>query len=136
MSGKTACVLAVLVLLLTPAQAAQPAPPDLAVVRVALAGTWQSTDDTKFTRELDADGRATDRYEGDESATATGRWLLFFGGTAPVGITTRKLEPNVVYLLLEENGDRLLFALAAMNRSELKMIYLERGNLLSFVRLK
>jgi hypothetical protein len=112
------------------------APPDTAAIRVALAGTWQSTDDTKFTRELDADGRAADRYEGDVSATTPGRWIVFLGSAAPPGVAGRKLEPNVVYLKLDQNGDQLLFAIMAMSRSELRMIYLERGNLLSFVRLK
>ena len=121
-----------------PAGAAPPpqGPPNIAVVRTALAGTWQSTDDTRFTRELDADGQAADRYEGDTSATTPGRWIVFLGSAAPPGVAGRKLEPNGVYLKLDQNGDQLLFALVAMSSSELKMIYLERGNLLSFVRLK
>jgi hypothetical protein len=121
-----------------PAHAAQPAaPPDLNMVRTALAGTWQSTDDTKFTRELDADGKAIDRYDGDTSATTGGRWTIFFGNKPPAGTTTgRAFQPDVVYLRLDQNGDVLLFALAGLSRSDMKMVYLERGNLLSFVRLK
>jgi hypothetical protein len=112
------------------------APPDIAVVRADLTGTWQSTDDTKFTRELDTDGRAADRYEGDNSETTPGHWTVFLGNAAPANVTGRKLVPNGVYLELDQNGDRLLFGLVGLSRSELKMIYLERGNLLSFVRLK
>jgi hypothetical protein len=119
-----------------PAGAAQPAPkPDLATLRTALAGTWQSTDDTKFTRELDADGKAVDRYEGDASATTPGHWIIFFGNKPPAG-TARAFQPDVVYLRLDQNGDVLLFALEGLSRSDMKMVYLERGNLLSFVRLK
>ncbi|HTW36024.1 MAG TPA: hypothetical protein VMD53_15505 [Rhizomicrobium sp.] len=119
------------------AHAAQPgSPPDLNMVRTVLAGTWQSTDDTKFTRELDADGKAVDRYEGDASATTPGRWMLFLGSKPPVGTAGRAFQPDVVYLRLEQNGDVLLFALAGLSRSDMKMVYLERGNLMSFVRLK
>jgi hypothetical protein len=118
------------------AQAAQPAPPpDLAQLRVALAGTWQSTDDTKFTREFDPDGKAVDRYEGDASATTPGHWAIFLGNKPPAG-TTRAFQADVVYLRLEQNGDVLLFAITGLSRSDMKMVYLERGNLLSFVRLK
>jgi hypothetical protein len=117
--------------------AAQPAaPPDLNVLRTALAGTWQSTDDTKFTRELDADGKAVDRYDGDASATTSGHWTLFLGNKPPVGTAGRAFQPDVVYLRLDQNGDVLLFALAGLTHSDMKMVYLERGNLLSFVRLK
>ena len=120
------------------AHAAPPAaPPDLNVLRTALSGTWQSTDDTKFSRELDADGKAVDRYEGDASATTAGHWTLFYGNKPPTGTTTgRAFQPDVVYLRLDQNGDVLLFALAGLSRSDMKMVYLERGNLLSFVRLK
>ena len=120
------------------ASAAPPAAaPDLNVLRTAIAGTWQSTDDTRFTRELDADGKAVDRYEGDASATTPGRWTLFMGSKPPTGTTTGKaFQPDVVYLRLDQNGDVLLFALAGLSRSDMKMVYLERGNLLSFVRLK
>lgn len=118
------------------AGASQPAPPTLEAVRAALVGTWQSTDDTRFTRELDADGSAADRYEGDASATTTGHWALFLGSNAPKNLVGQKLEPGGFYLKLDENGDQLLFALVGLTRSDLKMIYLARGNLLSFVRLK
>jgi len=138
MGGLAARIVALFLILVAPASAAQPnpAPPNLAVVHAMLAGTWQSTDDTKFTRELDADGRSADRYEGDESGTAVGSWTLFLGSAAPRALAGRKFEPNGVYLLLDQNGDQLLFALVTLSPQELRMIYLERGNVLSFVRLK
>ncbi|HKD20855.1 MAG TPA: hypothetical protein VKB71_02525 [Rhizomicrobium sp.] len=118
------------------APAAKAALPDLATLKTAIVGTWQSTDDPKFSRELAADGQAIDRYEGDESATARGHWLLFLGSAPPAGTTGRTFQRDVFYLRLDENGDVLLFALAGLSRSDMKMVYLERGNLLSFVRLK
>ena len=133
-----ASLLALASLFALPARAADAAkaPPDLATLKTAVIGTWQSLDDPKFSRELAADGQAVDRYEGDESATTRGHWLMFLGSAPPAGAAGRKFEPNVVYLRLDENGDVLLFALAGLSRSDMKMVYLERGNLLSFVRLK
>ena len=118
------------------ADAPKAALPDLATLKTAIVGTWQSLDDPKFTRELAADGKAIDRYEGDESATARGHWLMFLGSAPPAGSTGRAFQKDVFYLRLDENGDVLLFALAGLSRSDMKMVYLERGNLLSFVRLK
>jgi hypothetical protein len=129
--------LALALLFACAAHAAAPAaPPDLATIRAAIAGTWQSLDDPKFTREFASDGKAVDRYEGDESATTTGHWMIFLGSAPPAGTAGRAFQRDVVYLRLDQNGDVLLFALAGLSRSDMKMVYLERGNLLSFVRLK
>jgi hypothetical protein len=129
--------LALALLFAFPASAADAAkPPDLATLQPAVVGTWQSLDDPKFTRELAADGKVVDRYEGDESATGRGHWLMFLGSAPPPGTTGRAFQKDVVYLRIDENGDVLLFALAGLSRSDMKMVYLERGNLMSFVRLK
>jgi hypothetical protein len=130
-------VLALALLFAVSAKAAGPAPPpDIKAVSAALAGLWQSADDPKFTREFDLDGNSVDRYEGDASESISGHWTIFLGSAPPSGVTGHRFQPNVVYLRLDQNGDVLLFALAALSRSELKMVYLERGNLLSFLRLK
>ncbi|MGB8363495.1 MAG: hypothetical protein ACLQUZ_15150 [Rhizomicrobium sp.] len=111
-------------------------PPNLATLGAALAGTWQSMSDPKLTREFDTDGKTVERYEGDESATTPGRWMLFLGKLPPAGLAGHTFLPNVVYVRLEQNGDVLLFALVGLSRSDMKMVYLERGNVLSFARLK
>lgn len=135
----TAPVLALYALLLAgvaiAADAPPPALPDLAVIHTALVGTWQSQNDTKLTREFDADGRTVERYEGDDSATNIGRWALFYGKSPPPGFSGQKFEDKVVYLKIDQNGDVLLFALAGLTRSDMKMVYLERGNVMSFARL-
>lgn len=118
------------------ADAAPPGPADIPAIRAALAGTWQSLDDTRFSRELDADGRSADRYEGEPGDGIVGTWSVFLGASPPPGMSAQKLKPDVVYLRLQQNGDSLLFALAALSRSDMKMVYLERGNILSFTRLK
>jgi hypothetical protein len=116
--------------------AAPPAPPDLAAIRIALAGTWQSYDDPKFTREFDANGAAADRYEGDSSGTVLGHWMVFLSNAPPRGSDIRNLQPDVVYLRLDENDDQLLFAVTGLSHSDMKMVYLQRGNVLRFMRLK
>ncbi len=55
-----------------------------------IIGTWRSDTDPKFTREFSADGMATDRYEGEASATWTGTASVVDAtnlqiGTVPVG---------------------------------------------------
>lgn len=117
------------------ADAPPAASPDLAVISAALVGTWQSLNDTKLTREFDADGKTIERYEGDESATNFGRWTAFLGRSPPPGLAGRHFEDKVVYLMIDQNGDVLLFALAGLTRSDMKMIYLERGNMMAFARL-
>lgn len=113
-----------------------PAPPSLSAIAGALVGTWQSTDDTRFTREFDPGGHAIDRYDGDASATTEGHWLVFVGSSPPKGLAGQTLDPKAYYLELDQNGDQLVFGLVTLSRAELKMIYLTRGNLLAFVRLK
>jgi len=135
--GRLIATLLVFAFLAGSAAGAESEAPTIDGVRSVLVGTWQSTDDTKFTREFDADGNSADRYEGDASATTIGRWTLFRGSDAPKNLAAaQKLEAGVFYLKLDENGDQLLFALAGLSRSDLKMVYLARGNLLSFIRLK
>jgi hypothetical protein len=132
--------LALTLFLCAPAAGAAGAPqasaPNLATLGAALAGTWQNLGDTRLTREFDADGRTVERYEGDESATTPGRWALFLGNAPPPELSGRKFDPNIIYLKLGQNGDVLLYALVGLSRSDMKMVYLERGNILSFARLK
>jgi len=109
--------------------------PSLDSVRHALAGTWQSIDDTRLERELDPDGTATDRYEGDSSA-AHGRWLVFQSDAPPPEAKGHKLSPGDYYLEIQENGDVLLFVLKELSSQSLSLVYLERGNTISFTRLK
>jgi hypothetical protein len=131
-------LLALFVLSVAPAGAGQSADarPDLDSIRSALAGTWQRSDDTKFTREFDPDGQAIDRYEGDGSATTPGTWIVFSGSAAPRSAAGYKMSPNGIYLELDQNGDQLLFALVGLSRSELRIVSLVQGTALTFVRLK
>jgi len=112
--------------------------PSLAVFRQALVGTWQDLNNTRFTREFDADGTSVRGVDGDPSAAATGHWRLFEGSAVPAGLAGfgRKFDPAGFYVEIDESGDTLLFALLNISRDSLQMVYLERGNTLSFGRLK
>jgi hypothetical protein len=112
------------------------APPDPASVRASLAGTWQNVDDPRLTREFDADGQTTERYEGDRNGTVSGDWSVFLGKAPPPGYMGHGLVANTVYLKVDQNGDELLFALVGLGQADLRMVYLAQGNLVSFMRLK
>jgi len=116
--------------------AAAPAPSiTLDDVRQALVGTWQSADDTRFTRELDANGRSVDRYEGDTSATARGEWAVFTGKTAPADFAPFKPAPTGVYLELKENDDVMLYAVSAISLSAIDLLFLQGNKTQRFTRL-
>jgi len=129
-----ACAIA-LVTLILPAGIATAAPP-LAAVRQALVGTWQNLADTRFTREMDADGSVTDRYEGNHDDAIRGDWIIFAGSAPPTDAAGRKFAADAVYLELRQNGDTLFFGLTDLTTQSLRMVYLESGNQLSFARIK
>ncbi len=112
------------------------AAPSLDAMRHMLAGTWQSTNDARFTRELDADGTAIDRYKGDASATDKGTWMLFPGSAPPPDAKDKTLTPTSTYLEIKEGDDALFFEIDSVSPKALSMFYIERGNRLAFIRAK
>lgn len=113
-----------------------PPEPTLAGVQRLIPGTWQSTDDAKFTREFDANGQAADRYQGDKSADMNGTWQLFRGDSPPTKFAGKTdYVSDAIYLAVTEGGDTQLFAIDGIDARSLDMIYLDRGNTLSFKRI-
>jgi hypothetical protein len=110
--------------------------PPLDAVRHALVGTWQNNEDTRFTREFAADGTAIDRYADDPRSAAKGTWTVFDGNAPPAEAKSYPMIPQATYLEIRQNGDVLIYGLANLTTQSLDMIYLERGNRLSFARLK
>jgi hypothetical protein len=126
-----------LLLLTGAARAADPAPVmTLDAIKVFIAGTWQSDADTKLTRELDTDGTAIERHDGDEGETTRGTWLLFSGSAPPPEAARHKFSAKGIYIELKQQGDVLLYELVRADRQSLDLIYLERDSALSFSRLK
>lgn len=100
----------------------------------ALIGTWRSTEDSKFTREFRVDGSVIDKYEGDEKATSTGIWyhIIYperesFEFSGPIGAT---------FIKLAFDGEPFYFEVSDRTENSLTLIYLTRGNLLHFTRVK
>ena len=70
------------------------------------------------------------------SDAARGSWSIFTGNAPPPEAKGRPFAPQATYLEIRQNGDVLLFGLMALSSQGLQMVYLERGNQLSFTRLK
>jgi hypothetical protein len=125
-----------LILLALPSGAAGAPQPTLESVQRALIGTWQSLGDTRFTRELDADGKAADRYDGAPNDVIAGRWSAFLGSAPPKAAQGRKLIADAFYVELDQQGDVLIFAVAALNAQSLQLYNVDRGDMLSFSRFR
>lgn len=108
--------------------------PDLAlVVSESIVGTWQSVDDKKFLREFKANGTSIDYYDGKVSSTDT--WKAF---TIDKPLPTyAPLEKDTPYVqLMTEENMALNFKVTKLTPDELELVYLDRGGMLTFTRIK
>lgn len=102
----------------------------------ALVGMWRSKDDSKFTREFRADGTITDRYEGEESATSSGTFMVFTSTmTKPEGVMF-DLDADVAYIRAIMDGEGYNFRVSSVSANELELIYMDRGGMLRFERVQ
>jgi hypothetical protein len=75
-----------------------------------VAGTWRSTTDAKFTREISTDGIITDRYEGDASAGMSGGWSAVDLMTETVpGIPAASLTGKTVIKVVWADGTDITY---------------------------
>ena len=104
----------------------------------AMNGTWKSKEDTKFTREFNADGTVTDRYEGDASATMTGTYMFVDAGVeTDLPVPAANLAGTKVIKTTWPDGTILYFAVQSVTATDLALINLSgRGNILSFTRVQ
>ena len=100
-----------------------------------MIGTWQNNGDTRFTRELDANGRAFDRVLGEEGDTVPGTWALFVGNAPPKKFANAKLDPGGIFLEIDRDGDAYLYQLVRVSRSDMQMIDLEQKLMIVYTRL-
>ena len=107
---------------------------EIAAVSQAMLGTWQSTDDPKFTRQFNDDGTVIDLYAGQPAATAHGTWDAFMS-TAPDTEFSGTLAPGIVYIKLVEGGQPMFFSIVTAAGDTLQMTYLDRGSQLNFTRI-
>ena len=108
--------------------------------RGSVVGVWRSSDDAKFTREFGADGTIVDRYEGDDSATAVGTWMVVDPAQEPqeaLGAPAENLAGMTVLKLTFSDGVILYAAVNALTETELRLINVSgRGNILSFTKVQ
>ncbi len=100
-----------------------------------LVGTWRSREDSKFTREFYADGSFVDRYEGNAAATQPGEWRRASKAEVEASLAG-SLEAGMDYLILTIDGEIYNFGLVDLTPTALELVYLDRGNTLSFTKVK
>lgn len=118
------------------AETPAPATVSLDAVRQEMVGTWQSSADTRFTREFDADGRAFDRMLGADDDLVPASWRLFAGTAPPGRFASLKLDAKGVYLEIDRPDDMQLFKLVSVSSSDLQMIDMGQRVLVEYLRLK
>ena len=102
-----------------------------------MVGTWRSTDDARAMVEIRADGTWIDSYVGEPSATATSHWLLFSGAKPPKAAAGETLDAKSTYLEVnDQDGGQLFYALEKVDAKSLELLYLDRGNELTYARVK
>jgi len=98
----------------------------------SLAGTWQSTEDANFVRNIYENGGYSDLYEDEE--TSNGPWVTFGDDSAPAEFPYT-VEDDAKYLELKDEAGSLYFKIAEVTEEKLVLIYLDRGGVLEFVRI-
>jgi hypothetical protein len=102
-----------------------------------LVGKWRSVDDARAMVEVRADGTWIDSYTGIPSATAASHWLLFSGAHPPKEAAGETLDAKSTYLeVSDKDGGTLFYALDRVDAKSLALLYLDRGNELTYTRVK
>jgi hypothetical protein len=101
-----------------------------------MTGEWKSTDDAKFTRTFAADGSVVDAYAGDASATDTGTWSVVDPTIEVTGVSAEALAGMTIIRINFEKSGAMLFGIKSLSETSLAMVYLDRGNILSFTKVQ
>lgn len=105
------------------------------VVKESIVGTWKSDQDAKFSREFTSSGTVIDFYDG--KSVTTGNWQIFTG-EKPLKVSF-PVEKDAVYVQMTISGsqsDTLNFKLLKLTPEKLELVYMERGNVNVFTRVK
>jgi len=106
---------------------------DTALPADSIVGVWQSTQDSNFIRTIYENGGYADTYIGEEASTE-GPWVTFMADTAPVEFPYQ-VEEGAEYLELKDTDGSLYFKVVERTEEKLVLIYLDRGNVLEFMRV-
>jgi hypothetical protein len=104
-----------------PANAAAPAED-----RALIVGAWVSNEDPKYALTVTADGKYIETYDGKDETVANYAWVDACEGAADGGPYLQVKEPNL----------ERCFDVAGVDAKALELIYLSRGNVLSFSRVQ
>ncbi len=97
-----------------------------------ILGKWQSVTDTKFTREFKSDGIVEDDYGGEFKLTD--KWRVF---SEKENIKVAfPLEPNISYLEFSNGKEQLYFKIIKITSEDLELVYMDRGGVLQFKKIK
>ncbi len=114
------------------------APPQTATTETMMLGTWKSSSDPKFTREIRGDGVIIDRYEGDASAGVNGSWKIVpasevnLPGIAPASLTSK----TVIQAEWEGGVEITYFTISTVTANSLTITDLSgRGEVTTFTRI-
>lgn len=100
-----------------------------------MAGTWQSTEDSKSVRVFKDDHTVADVYDGE--TLSSGQWATFTKATAPE--VQFPLEEGKVYMQIVDSGEThetYDYIVSNINATDLQLIYLGRGGALNYKRVK
>ena len=105
-----------------------------------MVGTWKSNEDPKFTRTFAAGGAVTDAYAGDSSATETGSYAVVDPLKEPLGafgtVSAGSLTGMTILKLTFPKSGVMYFGVQSETESSLSLIYIGRGNLLTFTKVR
>ena len=119
----------------TPAAPVAISGPDLPTVTQNIVGSWQSTGDGNYSVKITANGKWTDTYStsATSSASQTGAYTLFTSAD-PDPALAGAVTPGVVYVKLVEGKSTSFFGVVEADGNNLQLVYLDRGNTISFVK--
>lgn len=98
---------------------------------ILVVGKWQSVEDANFIREFRADGSLADYYGEDEAGTGT--WVPVGTEGVPFSIP---VDEESIDLKLTLNGEDYYFRMLEVTNDRLALMYLDRGGVLEFERMK
>lgn len=107
---------------------------DAATAMSRIVGMWQSTDDPKFSREIRNDGVVIDTYAGETDGDSDGLWMVFtrdIPDPAFPGI----IEDGAYLSMGMSETEKLYFKILRVDTQSLELLFLDRGNVLSFTRI-
>lgn len=97
-----------------------------------ILGQWRSIEDPKFVRSFSRE-QVVDMYE-DKITGSAGKWTIFSYDNLPADFTGI-VEKGASYISLDFRDSKLFFKITDISKSNLELVYIDRGNVLSFVRV-